>query len=250
MTADCIYHEFFHIANGHGLLSEADPDYVAQKDIMICAEQNADDSAIRMMVCELLFDTADGNPASATLKYTRSELIQKWSIRIFASYLILSWAHRGDDRIWSKSLLDNYIADREANHPIYQFRTYNILNRAFQLLENIVQQSEMRMTTVEGLPINEHVIQQTIDKTKDLLNSFEASFRITYKDTRPMEERILESWKVEKSSIPQIPQEVPFLMVSMMNRAAEEAERIRQTWPGLQNRLSEVGAYNVRFSSI
>lgn len=118
------------------------------------------------------------------------------------------------------------------------------------MLETIVQHGERCVTTVEGSPVDTDVIQQTIAKTKDLLNSFEASFRMTYEDTRPMEQQILEAWKAERRSIPKIPQEVPYLMVSMMDRAAEENEQVKRIWPELQNRLGEVGAYNIRFSSI
>lgn len=64
-----VYHEFFHIAHGHGLLSEADPNYASQRDVMICAEQNADDSAIRMMICEMLFDTSEYSSRKAMLTH-------------------------------------------------------------------------------------------------------------------------------------------------------------------------------------
>ena len=73
---------------------------------------------------------------------------------------------------------------------------------------------------------------------------------MTYDDNRSMEEKIPQSWKAEKSSIPQVPQEVPFLMALLSGHAAAEAEKIRQIWPELSNRLKEVGAYNIRFSKI
>lgn len=50
---------------------------------------------------------------------------------------------------------------------------------------------------------------------------------MTYKDLHSMEKRILESWKVERNGISKIPQEVSYLVVSMMNRADEENEHIR-----------------------
>lgn len=245
-----VYHEFFHIANGHGLLKNADPSYVKQKDISVCAEQNADDSAMRMMVCELLYDTLDGNPGRGQLKYSRKELIHTWSIRIFAGYLALSWMYRGDDRKWDEKTLEKYVENRELTHPLYQFRTFNILNCAFNRLQDISRCKEMQLTTSDGLPVDEKVIQETISTTKDLLNSFESSFRMTYDDQRSMEEKIIQSWKVERKSIPQVPQEVPFLMTTLSECAAKEAEKIRQTWPELKKRLEEVGAYNLRFSKI
>ena len=245
-----VYHEFFHIANGHGLLKNADPSYVAQKDVSVCAEQNADDAAMRMMICELLFDTLDGNPGSAQLKYSRKELIHTWAIRIFAGYLALSWMHRGDDRTWDEETLEKYIDNPELTHPLYQFRTFNIINCAFNRLLDIERCQEMRLITSEGLPIDKSVIHAAIATAKDFLYSFEASFRMTYDDTRSMEEKIMQSWKVERKSIPKIPQEVPFLMTSLSERAAEEAAKIRATWPELQKRLADVGAYNLRFSKI
>lgn len=245
-----VYHEFFHIANGHGLLLAADEPYAKRKDIAVCAEQNADDSAIRMMVCELLWDTKDGHPASGQLKYTRGELIHKWSIRIFAAYLAMSWMYRGDDRIWSEKTLEQYEQNQNAEHPLYQFRTFNILNCAFSRMEDIGKPIEAPMTTAEGLPIDASVVQHVIRATQNFLDSFEASFRITYDDTRTMEEKIMESWKAEQKSLPPVPEEVPFLMNVLSKRAAEEAEKIRQTWPELKERLIEVGAYNQRFTAI
>ena len=245
-----VYHEFFHVANGHGLLKNADPVYAGRKDIRICAEQNADDSAMRMMVCELLFDTLDGNPGTAQLKYSRQELIHTWAIRIFAGYLALSWMYRGDDRKWDEKTVGKYIEKSDVTHPLYQFRTFNIINCAFNRLLDIAGCKEMCLITSDGLPVDEEVIQKTISTTKDFLNSFEASFRMTYDDTRSMEEKIMQSWKVERKSIPKVPQEVPFLMIALSERAAEEAEKIQQTWPELSKRLAEVGAYNLRFSKI
>ncbi|MBS1401778.1 MAG: hypothetical protein HPZ79_02185 [Oscillospiraceae bacterium] len=245
-----VYHEFSHIANGHGLLSRSDEAYTKRKDIAVCAEQNADDFAIRLMVCELLFNTADGNPGSQRLKYTRKELIHKWSVRIFASYLALSWIYREDDRVWSEKTVDDYIAKRDAKHPIYQFRTFNVINCAFNRLNDLVQNKEQYLITVEGYPIDETVVRQTIDETMDMLNSFEASFRMTYTDNRSIEEKTVQSWRMEKKSIPKTPQEIPFMMTSFSKRAGKEAERIRQTWPELKKRLEQVGAYNLRFSKI
>ena len=245
-----VYHEFFHIANGHGLLMEADATYAKSKDIAVCAEQNADDSAMRMMICELLYDTKDGDPASGQLIYTRKELIHKWSIRIFASYLALSWIFRGDDRPWSEDTLSVYQNDDALTHPLYHFRLYNILNCACNRLRNLTECQEIQLTTAEGLPIDKTVAEQTMAAAMGFVHSFEANFDLSNEDPRPMEERIRESWLAEPKNIPAIPEEIPYLFAVLSERAGNEAAKIRDTWPELRARLEEIGAYNLRFSSV
>lgn len=245
-----VYHEFFHIANGHGLLIEADESYAKSKRIAVCVEQNADDSAMRMMICELLYDTKGENPASGHLKYTRKELIHKWSIRIFASYLALSWIFRGDDRIWSEEVLTAYQNNTSLTHPLYQFRVHNILNSAFSRLQKLAEGQDMQFTTAEGKLIDNTVVDNTIDVTMRFVNSFEANFRSIYDDSRPMEERIRDSWIGESRNIPPIPEEIPALFAVLSERAAKEAADIRATWPELKSKLHEVGAYNQLFSSV
>ena len=205
---------------------------------------------MRMMVCELLFDTLDGNPGSMQLKYSRKEIIHTWAIRIFAGYLALSWMYRGNDRKWDQKMIEEYIKNDGLTHPLYQFRTFNVINCALNRLQDIAKSSEMKLITADGILIDETLIGEVISTTNDLLNSFESSFCMTYDDNRSIEEKILQSWKAEKSSIPQIPQEVPFLMALLSDLAAAEAEKIRQIWPELNNRLKEVGAYNIQFSKI
>ena len=245
-----VYHEFAHIANGHGLLLEADKEYAKSKRIAVCAEQNADDFAMRMMICELLYDTIDGNPASGQLEYTRSELIHKWSIRIFASYLALSWIYRGDDRRWDEQVLLDYQGNDAVQHPLYQFRVYNIVNCAINRLQHMLQHQDPPMTTAEGLPIDKNVIESAINETLDLINSFEANFRANDNDTRSYEKKIRDSWLAEPKNIPDVPEDIPLLFTSLSEQAAKEAAQIRSTWPELKARLKEVGAYNQKFSSV
>lgn len=245
-----VYHEFFHIANGHGLLMEADESYAKRKDIAVCAEQNADDSAMRMMICELLYDTKDGNPVSTQLIYTRNELIHKWSIRIFSSYLALSRIFRGEDRPWSEDVLTAYQNNDTLTHPLYHFRVHNVLNCAFNRLQALVECKELTMTTAEGLAIDKAVVERTINEAMEFVNSFEANFRSTYEDSRPTEDRIRDSWIAKPKNIPAIPEEIPLLFTMMSERAAKEAAQIRAIWPELKSKLREIGAYNLRFSSI
>lgn len=247
-----IAHEFSHVANGHCLLGCTDPDYANQKHIRICAEQNADDTAIRLRMSEPLFHGIDGNPHNYHLAYTADELIHIWAVRSFSMHLGLSWMYRGTDRVWESETLDNYLQDRKIQHPLYQFRTYNSIQRMVNFLSGIPDFfAPDRLLTADDKHIDHQIVENAIKHALDMINSFESCFEISYGvEERSLEELLQQSWKVEAHSMPKETHKVPYLMPVFDQATMDEINRIYDTWPELKKRLEISGAYSMLYASI
>lgn len=247
-----IAHEFSHVANGHCLLARNKPDYANQKNIRICAEQNADDSAIRLQMSEPLFHGKSGNPHDYELAYSARELIELWSVRGFSMYLSLSWIYRGEDREWDDRTLEGYLKDTKIKHPLYQFRTFSSINRIINHLSGVLSFEESKMfKTADGCPVDEGLIKKAVNKTMDLINSFESCFEICYgEEERSLAELLDQSWKVERNTVPTESQKVPYCMPILSHQANEEIKTIMETWPELKRILEESGSYSMLYDTI
>lgn len=245
-------HEFAHVANGHCLLSKSDPFYANQKEIHICAEQNADDTAIRLRLSDVLFDGKSDEPHSYELVYSEKQLIHEWSIRSLAMHLGLSWMYRDDDRKWDEGTLQAYLRDRNMQHPLYQFRTFNVINRVLDWLSSIPNTPECeKYRTSDGKAIDHSLVAAAIKEVTSLIYSFESCFETTYgEDKRSVEEMLNQSWKVEKRSLPSDPHKTPYLMPIFSPNAMEEVLAIKQKWPELKKRLEQSGTYSMLYESI
>lgn len=247
-----IAHEFSHVANGHCLLGGKDPDYANQKHIRICAEQNADDTAVRLRLSEPLFHGIDGNPHNQHLEYSSDELIHMWALRGFSMHLGLSWMYRGTDRIWNSDTLKNYLQDRKVQHPLYQFRTYNTIQRMTNFLSGLPDfTSSNQLITVDNKPVDHQMVNAAIYQAWDMINSFEACFEISYgEDERSLKELLRESWQVETKTLPTETNKVPYLMPVFNQATMNEVNMIYDTWPELKQRLEENGTYSMLYTSI
>ena len=247
-----IAHEFFHVANGHCLLGKNKSDYANQKKIRVCAEQNADDSAIRLQMSEPLFHGKSGNPHDYELEYTAHELVELWSIRGFSMYLSLSWMYRGEDRECDDRTLEGYLKNSKIKHPLYQFRIFNSINRIINHLFGVLAFEESRLfKTADGYPVDKKLIKNAIDKTMDLINSFESCFEICYgEEERSLDELLDQSWKVERTTIPTDSHKVPYYMPIINQSARDEIESILGTWPELKQMLEESGSYSMLYNTI
>lgn len=247
-----ISHEFFHVANGHCLLGKNNPDYMAQKKVRICAEQNADDSAIRLQVSEPLFHGKSGNPHDYELEYTADGLVELWALRGFSIYLSLSWMYRGEDREWDDGTLERYLQSIKVKHPLYQFRTFNSINRIINHLSGILGFEESnQFKTVDGYAIDENLLNRSVEQTMDLINSFESCFEICYgEEERSLQELLDQSWRVEAKSEPTETQKVPFCMPIFNSQANDEIRVIMETWPDLKQALEESGTYSMLYNTI
>ena len=242
-----VMHEFSHIANGHCQLSQKDPLYANQKRVRICLEQNADDTAMRWLIDNILYETEDGNPESTVLRFNKNELISELSLIVFSAYLILSWGYTNDERIWDNSTLQNYIDDGEIKHPLYQFRTFHIVNRSLKFIYDILTIHQCGypndITTSDGFSLNSDLFSTVCHETMDLLNSFESSFQLTLNEEEYTEMKS-NSWKLERKSMPGDVQSVPFLMPVFFINAGKEKEAIDSSWAEIRNRLVASGAYS------
>ncbi len=250
-------HEVAHVANGHFLLQAQDLAYVRNKDVAVCMEQNADDTAIRWLIGQTIYETVDGDPISPVLRFTEKELVQEWVMLIFAAYLGLSWIYRDGERIWDAGTLDQYMQDTDTRHPIYQFRTYNVVNRGINLVYELVKINDQAEAagisatcTADGVPLNRQMAQAAYRQLMDMLDSFEYAIAETYHETRSMEQIRRESWQVERQSRPDSPQALPFLMPLFFPEAGEQAEQIRRRWPQVRQRLLDAGAFANLFETI
>lgn len=141
--------------------------------------------------------------------------------------------------------------------PIYQFRTYNIVNRAVNLIteiakinENPSMKGKAAIRTIDDKPLNRQMAKQAIDEILDMLDSFEVSFPTTYNDNRNKEEIFINSWKAEEKSIPESAEKLPFLMPLFYEEAGRENERIKAKWPEVRERLNTAGTYAKLFFTI
>ncbi len=247
-----VAHEFSHVVNGHCLLGSTDPDYANQKHIRICAEQNADDTAIRLRLTEPVFCGIDGNPHNYRLAYSAHELIETWAIRSFSMHLGLSWMYRGSDRVWAPETLEKYLKDRSIKHPLYQFRTYNSIHRMINHLSGIPNLvNPNKLVTADGQDVDDLIVSDAIHQALDMINSFESCFEISYgEDERSLDDMLQESWKVEKCSVPDNINKTPYLLPAFDRASADEIKRIYDTWSELKERLEENGTYSLLYKSI
>lgn len=243
-----VMHEFAHIANGHCQLSKIDPTYANQKRVRVCLEQNADDTAMRWLIDNTLYETEDGNPESTILSFSRDELISELSLLVFSAYLILSWGYTNDERIWDNSTLQNYVDDDQIKHPLYQFRTFHIVNGSLGFIYDILGIHQngypYDIITCDGFSISPEMFGKISHEIMDLLNSFESSFQLSLSDDTDYSEMKENSWRLERQSMPNDARSVPFLMPVFYLDAKKEKELIDSWWPKIRNRLIKCGAYS------
>jgi len=238
-------HEFAHVINGHGLLGKNDTAYASQRIVRICAEQNADDTAMRILLTELLFERIDGAAHNSILALSYENLKEQWALRIFSFYLILSWAFRKEDRVWRSEVLDDYKMNQGRRHPLYQFRLYNIIRRAAQLLPDIIECKEYaNLVTRDGMPIDIGLVVGTLQLAMDYVNSFESSFEASLgEDQRTIMQMLKDSIKMERNSFQSDLSKVPYAPPLYDDSARAEVEAIRQAWPELKRHLEVSGTY-------
>ena len=243
-----VMHEFAHVANGHCHLSKKDPAYANQKRIRVCLEQNADDTAMRWLIDNTLYETEDGNPESTILSFSKEGLISELSLLVFSAYLILSWGYTNDERIWDNLTLQNYVDDDQIKHPLYQFRTFHIVNRSLGFIQDILTIHQngypYEITTCDGFLLGQEMFGEICLEIMDLLNSFESSFKLTLADDTNYMEMKNNSWKIEHQSMPMDVQSVPFLMPVFFLDAKKEKEIIDSSWEELRVHLIECGSYS------
>ena len=230
-------HEIAHVACGH---LDLPLEYANQKRIRVCAEANADDTAIRWFLTDVLCDTIDGRSWSMTLSRTTDDFREELCIRILSAYLALSWVYRDEDRTWSTQTLEDYLQNDNIRHPIYQYRTFFVLSRAKIVLFNMADEAKPeKMRTSDGREIDSEMMRSIWRSALEMIESFEAHFDETYYDERTTEEKLRQTYRFENQSRPDSAEKLSYLMPIFLNRAAKEAEAIQNTWPELKNELQK-----------
>lgn len=240
-------HETAHVARGHWLLREKEFDYYKQRNVMMNCEINADWTASKWLLNELLYDTVDGNPHSNVLAYTEETLIHLMSIRVLAIYLSLSWTQQeDDDRLWTAEKLKEFVEKETATHPIYQFRLFCVLNHIKDHLEHIANQNEKEgaaLITADGKPLNKEMFDEIWRRSCDMIFSFEYAFRTCWNDDdRGALEKIRDSLYITQNAMPDEKEKVPFFMC-YMQRAYDELAEYEKQWPEILAKLRECGMF-------
>lgn len=239
-------HEMAHVARGHWNLRIKEPQFSTERNVMMNCEIQADHTSLRWLLLELLYDTVTDDPHFHILAYTRERLIYLWSIRIFSSYLVLSWGYREDERKWGVNTLETFIQNREATHPPYQFRVYSILNHAKSQLDHMAKQSQLEgyaLRTADYQPLDKAFFDEVWSTTMNLVHSFEASFRTSWGiDERDPVQKMQDSMVFNKDCLPLNITDVPFMM-AYMSEAQKELDNYEKQWPEILEKLKKYGMF-------
>ena len=226
---------------------------ISTRDFFICAEQNADDTVVRWMLTEPLFEGIDGTPHNYRLKYTREELRDEVALRAFSFYLNLSWAFREDERVWRQSTLDEYFNNPRQRHPLYQFRLYNaFVNRTAAILLGMIDLNNgHNFITAEGKTVDEALVHEIYSLIFDYILSLESCFDISYEeDERDWLHAIQDSMRSSHMKLPLDPLKLPYAPPFFDDAAKAEVERIRGLWPRVKRTLEASGTYAKLYESI
>lgn len=238
-------HETAHVARGHWLLRQNEPEYSQSRNVMMNCEINADWTAVYWLLNELLYDTVDGNPHSHVIAYQRSTLIYLWAVRVFAAYLSLSWFSRNEDREWSEDTLKDFLTNEKATHPIYQFRLYCMLSKVRAQLDHMGEISEHEshiLLTADNYPIDKSVYAEVWKKACDMIFSFEYAFRACWnEDEREPIDKIFDGLHII-NGVDHGDEKMPFYMC-YMEEAQKELETYELQWDEILEKLRSYGMY-------
>jgi hypothetical protein len=238
-------HETAHVARGHWLLRQNEPEYSQSRNVMMNCEINADWTAVYWLLNELLYDTVDGNPHSHVIAYQRSTLIYLWAVRVFAAYLSLSWFSRNEDREWSEDTLKDFMTNEKATHPIYQFRLYCMLSKVRAQLDHMGEISEHEshiLLTADNYPIDKSVYAEVWKKACDMIFSFEYAFRACWnEDEREPIDKIFDGLHII-NGVDHGDEKMPFYMC-YMEEAQKELETYELQWDEILEKLRSYGMY-------
>ena len=239
-------HETAHVARGHWLLRVNEPEYSMTRNVMMNCEINADWTAAIWLINELLYDTVDGNPYTPVICYDKKTLIHLWSVRIFAAYLSLSWFSRNDARIWSRETIKEFVNKDTANHPIYQFRLFCMLNKVKDHLDHMGRASEKEahhLYTADKCSIDKSVYDEVWKNACDMIFSFEYAFRACWNsDERCTIDKIRDSMFIISNAKPEFQEKNPFYMC-YMGEATKELEEYESEWQTVLDKLRKYGMF-------
>lgn len=140
----------------------------------------------------------------------------------------------------NKIVVTYQFREKSFTDPIYQFRTFFVLNRAKTVLYNMADEAKQeKMRTIDGREIDSEMVQYIWRSALEMVESFEAHFDETYYDERTTEEKLQQTYHFENQSRPASAEKLSYLMPIYLDRAAKEAKAIQNTWPELKNNLQK-----------
>ncbi len=240
-------HETAHVARGHWLLREKEPEYSEERNVMMNCEINADWTAAQWILNELIYDTVDGNPHSNIIAYTEERLVYLMSVRILAIYLALRWTHKEEeDKVWSEKTLNDFLENDEATHPIYQFRLFCVLGNVKRHLDHMAAQTKKAghgLVTADGKELDKKLFDKVWQRACDMIFSFESAFMESLLDNGSDEiTRIRDSLFIKDNAAPDEKEKVPFF-ICYMDRALKELAEYEKEWPKILEKLRKYGMF-------
>lgn len=245
-----IAHEYSHISNAHCILKSKNPDYVRDRNVSFCLETNADDNAMRMMVSSLLYDGKEG-PADYNLVYSWEELADEWSIYSFSAFLALTWTYQGENRKWDEYSVGKYLESFK-EHPMYQLRAYNVINRAINHTYAILDNEDIEnFKTKDGYSLNIELADYITKRILDMIRSFEYCLYYFDKPDLEVQKRILfrrmttnELTHLEDKSTS------PISMLIENEKAKSLNGKIKSKWQEVKEKLEKFSPYCMLYETI
>lgn len=244
-------HEFSHISNAHLLLKANDAEYVKDRDVSFCLETNADDTAIRLILSELLY-RGPNNSGDYNLSLTYDEFVTEWSIKSFSAFIALTWAYQGEDRKWDSDTVKNYLESISNSHPLYQLRAFNVISRALNHIYAILNNEDTYLyRTKDEYGIDKDMADHISNKTIDMIRSFEyCLYYYKLPDREVSEKLFFQQLKSDEQTHLTIDTASPIPMLFGDKDAQDLNESIKQKWTDVKARLETFDPYSMLYKTI
>lgn len=243
-----IAHEYSHISNAHCLLKSKNPDYVKDSNVSFCLESNADDNAIRLIVSSLLYDGIE-NPADYNLVYSYDEFIDEWSLYSFSAFLALTWTYRGENRKWDDDTVAEYFESFK-EHPMYQLRAYNVINRAVNHTYAILDNEDIdNYRTKDGYCLDKDLADYITNRTLDMIRSFDYCLYYFNEPDLQVQQKLLFSNKNELTHL-EDKSASPISMLIENEDAKRMNDSIKSNWKHVKAKLQELNPYCMLYETI
>lgn len=243
-----IAHEYSHISNAHCIMKSTNPDYVKDINISFCLESNADDNAIRLIVSSLLYDGIK-NPADYNLVYSYEEFADEWSLYSFSAFLALTWTYQGENRKWDENTVGKYLESLK-EHPMYQLRAYNVINRAVNHTYAILGNKDItHYKTKDGYCLDKELADYIANRTIDMIRSFDYCLYYFNEPDLQVLNKLLSSNKNELTHL-EDKSASPISMMFENEDAKQMNDSIKSNWKQVKAKLEEFNPYCMLYDTI
>lgn len=244
-------HEFTHISNAHLKLMDAEQDYCSDSGVAFCLESNADDNAIRILLSSLLY-MGQRDPGDYNLALSYSELVDQWCLGAFSAFVAITWAYKGHNREWNTNTFSDYMDSISRTHPLYQMRAFNVISRAVNHMFAILGNEDTYIyRTSDGYQLDEEMAEYIVQKTIDMIRSFDYCLYYCDEPDRGVTERLLNE-QAKSNELTHLPSNklspIPLLFEDEDALALNDS--IKAKWSEVKQKLEEYSPYSMLFETI